>query len=90
MLSSQKNTESILFLSHLLSDVKTQYWLPELKIADIVWVIWKVQHMIEAVKYIIIIYTDHSAAAFIVWQSSLNIINIDKLNLCLIYIFKYL
>ena len=88
--SSQKDTESILFLSCLLTDVKMWYWSTELKVADIVWVVKKVHHMIEVTEQFTIIYTDHFTTVFIVQQFSLNIINIKKLNLCLICVFKYL
>ena len=46
--------------------------------------------MIEVTECITIIYTDYSAAVFIVQQSSLNIVNINKLNLHLICISEYL
>ena len=88
--SSQKNTESILFLSCLLTDTETQYWSTELEIVSIVWVVKKVHHMIEVTEQIMIIYTDHFITVFIVQQSSLNIINIEKLNLHLICASEYL
>lgn len=40
-LFSQKETEPILFLNCLLSDIKTQYWSTELEITDIVWMVKK-------------------------------------------------
>ena len=46
--------------------------------------------MIKAVKHIMIIYINHFVIIFIVWQFSLNIINIEKLNLQFIQTFKYL
>lgn len=61
----QKSIESILFLSCLFINVKTQYWLTELKIANLVWMIKKVQHIIKITKSITIIYTDHSVTVAI-------------------------
>ena len=83
-ISEQNKTEFILFLSQLLSDAETQYWFIELKIADIIWIIKKVCHMIKTAEKFTIIYTDHFITVFIVCQLSLNIINDKKLNLCLI------
>ena len=46
--------------------------------------------MIETAEQIIIIYTDYFTAVFIVHQLSLNIVDIEKLNLHLIYVSEYL
>ena len=89
-LFSQKETEFIFFLSYLFMNTKIKYWSTELKIADIVWVIKKIYHMIKAAEYITIIYTDHSVTVFIIWQFSLNIIDIEKLNLQFIQTSEYL
>ena len=88
--SDQKKTEFILFLSCLLSDVETQYWFTELEIAEIVWIVKKIHHIIKTAEKTTIIYINYFAAVFIVCQLSLNIINIKKLNLYLVYAFKYL
>ena len=57
---------------------------------DIVWIIKKIQHIIETAEYIIIIYINHFAVIFIVQQFSLNTVNIEKLNLCLMWTSEYL
>ena len=90
MSSLQKKMKSILFLSYLLFNVKTWYWSTEFKVTNIVWIIKKIQHMIKTAEHITIIYTDHSAAVFIVQQFSLNTVNIKKLNLHLMWTSKYL
>ena len=64
--SESKSMKSILFLSWLLINVKTRYWSTELKVAGLVWVVKKIRHMIEAAELFIIVYTDHSAAIFII------------------------
>ena len=88
--SKQKFQQSILFLNRLLTNAETRYWPTELKIADIIWVVKKIRHMIEITIHIIIIYTDHSIAVTIVKQTSFNITSIEKLNLRLIRASKYL
>lgn len=80
-LSEQKEMKSNYFLSCFLSNAETHYWFTKLKVADIVWMIKKIYHMIKTIKKITIIYTDHSAAVFIICQLSFNIVNIKKLNL---------
>lgn len=82
--------KSILFLSRLLINAETRYWPTELKIADLVWVVKKVHHMIKAVKFTTIIYTNHFAAVTITHQTSLNMTFIEKLNLWLIQASEYL
>ena len=79
-LFSQKNTKSIFFFNYLFTDAETQYWFTELEVADIVWMIKKIHYMIETAEQIIIIYTDYFIIIFIVQQSSLNTVNIEKLN----------
>ena len=86
----QKNMKSIYFLSSLLADAETRYWLIELKIADLVWVIQKIHYMIESVIKVTIIYTDYFIIVNTVHQSSLSITLTEKINLCLIWALKYL
>lgn len=49
----------------------------------------EIHYMIKAAKRITIIYTNHFVTVFIVHQLSFNIIDVKKLNLCLIHTFKY-
>ena len=62
----------------------------KLKIINIVWVVKKVHHMIETVKHTMIVYIDHFITVFIVWQFSLNTVNMKKLNLHLVCVSEYL
>ena len=62
----QKSQQPILFLSRQIKPVKSRYWPTELEMADIVWVVKKIRHLIEACVKTTIIYTDHSAAVELV------------------------
>lgn len=81
---------SILFLNKELKVVEKNYWSTELKVTDLVWVVWQVRHMIESIKFFIIVYTDHFATVSIARQISLMFINVNKLNLRLIRVSQYL
>ena len=60
------NIEFILFLNRNLNTVKYNYYLTELKIAGIVWVVKKIRYIIKFIfKLFIIIYTNYSAIIFI-------------------------
>lgn len=87
---SRNSVQSILFLSKLLASIKTRYWPTELKVAELVWMIQKIRHMIEAVNKPIIVQTDHSATSFIIRQVKLTTSFTDKLNLQLICFSQYL
>lgn len=76
----QKTQQPIFFLSRLLTDAETRYWLTELEIAGLVWVVKKIRHIIEAAIHTTIIYTDHSAAVSIVRQTSFNTTSTEKLK----------
>lgn len=80
----------IMFLSRLLKSAKIYYWSTELKLADIVWVIWKIKYLIELLNFVIIIYINYKANIKIIKQILLFIMLIKKLNFHLIYISKYL
>ena len=86
----QKNIKFIYFLSKLLTNAETQYWLTELKVTDLVWVIQKIQHMIKSVIKVTIIYTDHFITVNIVCQLSLSITLTEKMNLHSIWASEYL
>ena len=47
---SKKDIELILFLSKVLISAEFRYWLIELKTADLIWLMKRVRHMIEAVR----------------------------------------
>ena len=83
--------QSIMFLNRCLNEAKRNYWSIELKIADIVWVIRKIKHMIEFIEiFSIIVYIDHSTVVSISRQIIFIIFSSDKLNLRLIRISQYL
>ena len=53
----------ILFLSRMLNTAETNYWSTELEVADIIWIIKRVRHLIDFTDvFSIIIYIDHSTA----------------------------
>lgn len=55
--------ELILFLSRMLNTAEANYWLTELEVANIVWIIKRVRHLIDFTDVSsIIIYIDHSTA----------------------------
>jgi hypothetical protein len=78
--SFKSNILFILFLNRQLKSAEKNYWSTELEIADIVFIIRKIRHMIESFKKSIIIFTDHEFALNIVKQTSLVITSIDRLN----------
>ena len=82
--------KSICFLSKLLANAEMRYWLTELKIVRLVWVVQKICHIIESVIKVTIIYTDYSITVNIVCQSSLSTTSTEKINLCLIQTSEYL
>ena len=88
--SESKSMESILFLSWLLINAEIKYWSTELKVTDLVWVVKKIRHMIEAAELPIIVYTDHSVTVFIICQTFMNTTLMKKLNLQLIHTSEYL
>ena len=79
----------ILFLSRLLTNPETKYWSTELKMIELVWVVKRTRHMIESVKKITIIFTDHVVNVSIVKQTTLSSENIDKLNFRFVRAFAY-
>jgi len=86
----QKSMKPILFLSQLLTDIKTHYWPTELEVTELIWVLKKTRHLIEATEQSTIIYTDHAAAVEIEHQFSLNTTAVKKLNLRLVRASEYL
>ena len=83
--------QSIMFLSRCLNDVEKNYWSTELKVADIVWIIRKIKHIIKSIEIVsIIIYIDHFVAVFISRQITLITFSNDKLNLRFVWVLQYL
>lgn len=83
--------ELILFLSRMLNTAEANYWSTKLKVADIVWIIKRVHHLIDFTDISsIIIYINHSTAISISRQISFFTSSINKLNLKLMCISQYL
>ena len=88
---SRLNVQFIFFLSKLLNSVEQNYWFTELEIANIVWIIKRVKHLIDSIKkFSIIIYTNHSAIVSIFRQTTLITFSTNKLNFRLIRVSQYL
>ena len=89
--SGQKSMKLILFLSKALANTETHYWLTELEVTDLVWLVRKICHMLKLAEKSTIVYTDYFTTLDIVCQFSLtSITSIDKMNLQLVCISKYL
>ena len=52
----------IMFLNKKTNDAEFRYWLIELKIIDLMWILKKTRHMIDFAQQPFIIYTDHKTA----------------------------
>lgn len=82
--------EPIMFFNRKITDLKSRYWFTELKLADLIWILRKIRHMIESAFLLPIIYTDHGAAVDINKQESLSTSFTNKLNLRLIRASEYI
>ena len=83
--------QSIMFFSKILIDAKSKYWLIELKMIGVIWVVKKIRHIIESCrKSSVIIFIDHAAIADLIKQIFLTTFNTDKLNLCFVWAFQFL
>lgn len=89
---SRTKVQLILFLSKVLSTAKRNYWSTELKMTDLVWLVRKTRHLIEADfnVHIALMFTNHTVVTNIARQMKLVFFNTDKLNLRLIRISQYL
>ena len=63
----RNNVLLIMFLSKILSKMKTRYWLTKLKMIALVWTVRKLRLMIFNSNHSIVIYTDHDASSNIVF-----------------------
>lgn len=88
--SSKLSIQSIMFLSKLLKSIKMHYWSTELELADMMWVIWKIRHLIELLNLVTIIYINYKINVEIIKQILLFIMSTEKLNLQLIQVSEYL
>ena len=69
-----------MFLNRLLASAKTRYWLTELELAGMIWVVKKVRHLIESTASPVIIYTDHGSNVGIAKQTSISTTSTEKPN----------
>jgi hypothetical protein len=87
----RSDIELIMFLSKILIFVETKYWLIELKMIEVVWIVKKIRYLIKnSRKSLKIIFIDHSTIAEIIKQISLTFSNTNKLNLRLVKASQYL
>ena len=77
------------FFSRAIFFAKFKYWLTELEIANIIWVIKKVKYIVKFFTNTTIIYTDYGINIDIIKQTFLTTASTDKLNLRLIRASKY-
>ena len=87
--SKRINIEFI-FFNRMLNEAKKNYWLTKLKMMNLIWVIRRLRHMIEIVKHVTVIFTNHNVNIFIIKQTIFFNNNIDKLNFRLMRTFIYL
>jgi hypothetical protein len=80
----------ILFLSRLLHPAEKNYWPTKLKVAGMVWVVYKVKHIVKSSQTPTKIFTDHRAIVAIAKQRSLETESNDRSNLRLVGTSNYL
>lgn len=85
----RKAVRSLMFLNRLLNSAETRYWSIEFELAELVWVLRKIRHLVESITTITVIYTDHDATLEIIKQITLFISSTDRLNLRLIRASNY-
>jgi len=86
----ESSIKPIICLSRRLSLVEHQYWPTKLEIAGLVWLLWKIQHMMESSKLPTRIYTDHRASLGIAKQTSLGTASTEHSNLRLVRASEYI
>lgn len=79
-----------MFLSRLLTSVKTRYWPTMLEMAELVWMFQKTHYLIKVTKTFIIVYINHKTFLKIVKQTKLSISLINKFNFWLVCISDYI
>ena len=88
--SFRKSIQSVMFLNRFLSSVEIKYWSTKLKLADLVWILKKIRHLIDFAVKFTIIYTDHEISFAIVKQTFLSTSSTNKLNLRLVRASNYI
>ena len=86
---ARSTVKPIMFLSRGLKDAEKRYWLTKLEVAELVWAVKKVRHLIESSSKTIV-FIDYSATVNIAKQQSLETTSTSKINLRLIRASEYL
>jgi hypothetical protein len=83
--------QPISFYSRELSNAQRNYWITELEVACLVWILKKTRHMVEAapIEKPPIFYTDHSATVGIGNATKLRSEAVEKQNLRLVRASQY-
>ena len=88
----RSDIEHIMFFNRIINDVEIKYWPTEFEMAGLIWVVWKIRHMIKTTKTekITVIFTDHAVNILIIKLTILFNKNINKFDLMLVRTFIYL
>lgn len=79
-----------MFLFCLLTPAETRYWPTKLEMVGLFQVLWKTRHLVETIKTLTIVYTNHGASLGITKATTLSISSMNKLNLWLICTSDYI
>ena len=56
---TRTDMKSVMFLSKKLMNAEKKYWSIKLEVAELVWTLWKVKHVLDSIMKVTIVYTDH-------------------------------
>lgn len=87
---SRNNVQLIMFLNRLFKLVETNYWLIELKFADLVRILQKICYLMKSTETSVIIHTNLDIALKISTQITLITFFIDKFNFWFVRAFDYI
>ena len=73
----------------ILTSIEIRYWLTKLKIAEMMWIVQKIRHIMKAFKWSTIVFTNYVATIDLTRQTILSFSFIDKLNLRLVRVSQY-
>ena len=79
-----------MFLSKFFNKIERNYWFTKLEVTYLVWIFWKICHLIKTSKHDIIIYINYLIILNIIKQISLTTFSTDKLNFHLVQAFQYI
>ena len=89
MMHTTATVEPIAFLSRDLTPAERNYWITELEVAAVVWILRKMKHNIDTARKTVI-YTDHNATVGIAKATTLCTSSSDRSNLRLIRASQYI